>query len=36
MMTALVGGAVIPLAIGALAGKVGIQPSFLIPVVCFL
>jgi FHS family L-fucose permease-like MFS transporter len=36
IMTAVVGGAVIPLAIGALADKVGIQPSFLIPVVCFL
>jgi FHS family L-fucose permease-like MFS transporter len=36
IMTAVVGGAVIPLAIGALADKVGIQHSFLIPIICYL
>ena len=36
IMTAVVGGAVIPLAIGALADKVGIQHSFVIPIVCYL
>jgi FHS family L-fucose permease-like MFS transporter len=36
IMTAIVGGAVIPLAIGALADRVGIQHSFVIPVICYL
>src|SRR5580692_269879 len=36
IMTAVVGGAVIPLAIGALADKVGIQHSFVIPAICYL
>jgi MFS transporter, FHS family, L-fucose permease len=36
IMTAVVGGAVVPLAIGALADKVGIQHSFVIPVICYL
>jgi FHS family L-fucose permease-like MFS transporter len=36
IMTAVVGGAVIPLAIGALADKVGIQHSFVIPIICYL
>jgi FHS family L-fucose permease-like MFS transporter len=36
IMTAVVGGAVIPLAIGALADKVGIQHSFVIPMICYL
>jgi FHS family L-fucose permease-like MFS transporter len=36
IMTAVVGGAIIPLAIGALADKVGIQHSFVIPIICYL
>ncbi len=36
IMTAVVGGAVVPLAIGALADKVGIQHSFVIPLFCYL
>jgi len=36
IMTAIVGGAVIPLAIGALADKTSIQTSFVIPVICYL
>ncbi len=36
IMTAIVGGAVIPWAIGALADRVGIQHSFVIPVICYL
>lgn len=34
--TAIVGGAVIPYGIGALADKVGIQGSFLLPMACYL
>ena len=36
IMTAVVGGAVVPYLIGALADKVGIQNSFVIPVICYL
>ena len=36
IMTAVVGGAVIPYLLGALADKVGIQHSFVIPVICYL
>jgi FHS family L-fucose permease-like MFS transporter len=36
IMTAIVGGAVIPYLIGALADRVGIQYSFVIPVICYL
>jgi FHS family L-fucose permease-like MFS transporter len=36
IMTAVVGGAVVPYLIGALADKVGIQHSFVIPVICYL
>jgi FHS family L-fucose permease-like MFS transporter len=36
IMTAVVGGAVIPPLIGALADHVGIQNSFVIPVFCYL
>jgi FHS family L-fucose permease-like MFS transporter len=36
IMTAVVGGAIIPYLIGALADKVGIQHSFVIPVICYL
>jgi fucose permease len=35
-MTAVAGGAVIPLATGALADKVGIQHSLLFPILCYL
>jgi len=36
IMTAVVGGAVVPLMIGALADRVGIQHSFVLPVICYL
>jgi MFS transporter, FHS family, L-fucose permease len=36
IMTAVVGGAVIPPLIGALADRVGIQHSFVLPVICYL
>ncbi len=36
IMTAVVGGAVIPYLLGALADKVGIQNSFVLPVICYL
>jgi FHS family L-fucose permease-like MFS transporter len=36
IMTAIVGGAVIPYLIGALADKAGIQHSFVIPIICYL
>ena len=36
IMTAVVGGAVIPYLLGALADKVGIQMSFVLPVICYL
>jgi FHS family L-fucose permease-like MFS transporter len=36
IMTACVGGAIVPFLIGALADKVGIQHAFILPVVCYL
>ena len=36
IMTAVVGGAVIPFLIGAAADRMGIQQSFVIPIVCYL
>ena len=36
IMTAVVGGAVIPFLIGAAADRMGIQKSFVIPIVCYL
>jgi FHS family L-fucose permease-like MFS transporter len=36
IMTAVVGGAVIPFLIGAAADKVGIQHAFVIPILCYL
>jgi FHS family L-fucose permease-like MFS transporter len=36
IMTAVVGGAVVPALIGALADKAGIQNSFVIPIFCYL
>jgi FHS family L-fucose permease-like MFS transporter len=36
IMTAVVGGAIIPYLIGALADKSSIQTSFVIPVICYL
>ena len=36
IMTAVVGGAVIPSLIGVLADKVGIQHAFVIPIICYL
>ena len=36
IMTAVVGGAVVPFLFGALADKVGIQHAFVIPIICYL
>jgi FHS family L-fucose permease-like MFS transporter len=36
IMTAVVGGAVIPYLLGALADRVGIQHAFVLPVLCYL
>jgi FHS family L-fucose permease-like MFS transporter len=36
IMSACVGGAVVPYLLGALADKVGIQHAFIIPVICYL
>jgi FHS family L-fucose permease-like MFS transporter len=36
IMTACVGGAVVPFLIGALADRVGIQHAFILPVICYL
>ena len=36
IMTAVVGGAVIPYLLGALADRVGIQMSFVLPVICYV
>lgn len=36
IMTAVVGGAVVPLMIGAAADKFGIQHAFVIPMICYL
>ena len=36
LMTAVVGGAVVPYLLGALADKVGIQQAFFLPTLCYL
>jgi FHS family L-fucose permease-like MFS transporter len=36
IMTAIVGGAIIPYLFGAAADKVGIQHAFVIPMICYL
>lgn len=36
MIAAIVGGAIIPLAEGALADKIGLHPSFLVAAVCYV
>jgi FHS family L-fucose permease-like MFS transporter len=36
LVMAIVGGAVIPLAQGALADHVGVQPAFVLPMLCYL
>jgi FHS family L-fucose permease-like MFS transporter len=36
IMTAVVGGAIIPPLLGYLADKMGIQHSFILPVICYL
>jgi FHS family L-fucose permease-like MFS transporter len=36
IMTAVVGGAIVPLALGAAADKFGIQHAFVIPLICYL
>ncbi|GJG85912.1 MFS transporter [Gemmatimonadetes bacterium T265] len=36
LVMAIVGGALVPLAYGALADRVGLQPAFVLPVVCYL
>jgi FHS family L-fucose permease-like MFS transporter len=36
LVMAIVGGALVPLAHGALADVVGLQPAFLLPAACYL
>jgi FHS family L-fucose permease-like MFS transporter len=36
IMTAVVGGAVVPFLFGALADKIGIQHALVVPIVCYL
>ncbi len=36
IMTAVVGGAIVPALIGEIADKAGIQHSFVIPAICYL
>ena len=36
LIAAIVGGALIPLGTGALADKIGLHPSFIIPAVCYI
>ena len=36
IMTAVVGGAIVPLLLGAAADKFGIQHAFVIPLICYL
>ena len=36
MIAAIVGGAIIPLATGKLADKIGLQPAFIIPAICYI
>jgi FHS family L-fucose permease-like MFS transporter len=36
IMTAIVGGAILPYLLGALADRVGIQHAFVIPMICYL
>ncbi|HEY0776876.1 MAG TPA: sugar MFS transporter [Gemmatirosa sp.] len=36
LVTAIVGGALLPLAYGALADRIGLQPAFLLPALCYI
>jgi MFS transporter, FHS family, L-fucose permease len=36
MIAAIVGGAVIPLTTGKLADRIGLQPAFLLPALCYV
>ncbi len=36
IMTAVVGGAIVPFLFGALADKIGIQHAFILPILCYL
>ena len=36
LIMAIVGGAIVPLAQGALADRLGVQPAFLLPLACYL
>jgi len=36
MIAAIVGGAIIPLATGRLADRVGLQMAFLVPSICYV
>jgi FHS family L-fucose permease-like MFS transporter len=36
MIAAIVGGAIIPLATGRLADRIGLQPAFLLPAICYV
>jgi FHS family L-fucose permease-like MFS transporter len=36
LIMAIVGGAIVPLAVGALADRIGLQHSFILPAICYL
>ena len=36
LIAAIVGGALIPLGTGALADRIGLHPSFIIPAICYI
>jgi FHS family L-fucose permease-like MFS transporter len=36
LIMAIVGGALIPLAVGFLADRIGLQHSFILPAICYL
>jgi FHS family L-fucose permease-like MFS transporter len=36
MIASVIGGALIPLATGRLADKIGLQPAFLLPSLCYV
>jgi len=36
LIAAIVGGALVPLAQGALADRITLQPSFIIPAICYV
>ncbi|HKN23330.1 MAG TPA: hypothetical protein VJX72_00675 [Candidatus Acidoferrum sp.] len=36
LIVAIVGGAIIPAAQGAIAGRIGVHHAFVLPVICYL